>query len=144
MLNIVRTIFEFSTYPRAFVLISGVFRLRKPFFLTVCCGWVQLVPSPFSFCSSRSPSRSLDLLARRYSHAASPRPTKTTTAPKVPNTAVNITSRRSIPTWNPKRTWQFSCVAYFWRKFGKQIHILFSQPEISLLKIQKFIFFVSI
>lgn len=88
-----------TTYPSALVLMSGVFKLRKPFFLTVCCAWLQLVPSPLSFCSSKSPSLSLDLLARRYSHPARPRPTKTPRAPKVPKTAV-IMSRRSIPTWN--------------------------------------------
>lgn len=86
------------THPRAFVLMRGVFRFKKPFFLVGCCCWLE--PSPFSVWSSRSLSRCLDFLARRYSHIANASPIKIARAPTVPKTAVSMTSRRPIPIWN--------------------------------------------
>lgn len=93
---------EKLAYPRAFVLIRGVFRFRKPFFLIVCCCWLE--PSPLSFWSSRSSSRCLDFLARRQSHIANASPTRIARAPTVPKTAVSMTSRRSMPTWNAQES----------------------------------------
>lgn len=83
-----------STHPRALVLIRGVLRLRKPFFLA----GAGVVSGP----SSTSTSRCFERCERSHSHVARARARMTPRAPKVPNTAVRITSLRSMPTWKNK------------------------------------------